>query len=292
MDYPDYRDIQQTFFTWFVADAGYFWEKAAQVGGLDQPGQPPFLVESPATSSLSAYRPLDISSLFLEFAETPLTREGILAFANRYGKLNPQQNVLITHPDGGSSLVLADSLSFWIDEIWYMKNTVQLWEWIQNKNWAALQKIISWTNDKKSVEYSFPPNRGASGSRSWGVLASPEKKPEIFARFPPGEVLLPARHLLQIWINKRLERYPVKPRMLMNAKNALEGYLIPSSLLSAMWLQLYLAAGGETKYKRCAVCGYWVDVTDKNRNWTRHPECANKSRVKKWSEKHKKNSGS
>lgn len=288
MDYLDYHDIQLVFFTWDVADAGYCWDDTARAGDLGKPGEPPFLVESPSTSSLFPYNPMDKQTLFLQFAETPLTKEGILQFANVHGKLHPTHDVLVSRPGKDNVLLRADSLSLWIGEIWYMKTAVQLWEWIKEKNWSALGKIISWDEHKKSVEYSLPPNGGASGSRSWGVLASPQRKPEIFARCHPGEVLLPARHLLQMWINKRLERYPVKPRLLMNAQNALEGRLIPSSLLSAMWLQFYLATIGETKYKRCAVCGHWSDVTGKNRNWTMHPDCANKARVKKWSEKNKK----
>lgn len=281
-------DIPQAFFVWYVADKGYYWDEDAQAGALGSAGQPPFLVDHPATSGLIPYSPLDKPELFLEFAETSPTREGILAFANKYGKLAPAHDVVTPQPGRGDVLLMADSLSLWLGEIWYMKKTAQLWEWLKAEDLKALRKIISWGRDNKSVEYTIVPEGEAPGPRSWGLLASPDKKGEVFARFRAGDVLLPAKYLLQVWINKKLQKYPARPRLLLNEKNELEGYLMPSSLLSALWLQFYFAAIGKSRYKRCSICGLWSDVTNKRATWSKHDECANRDRVARCREKKRK----
>jgi len=333
----EYMDIQQTYFVWYKADKGYYWDDEARVGGLfvktdnSRPStgpQPPFLVETPDTTGFIGYKPLDEPTLFLKFAEIQPTQEGILAFANSYGKLTLGETELLTpqysYPKdrqddkpwkhgnvmgryeqrdgkmyGGG---FGESLQFWREEIKYMRWTVQVWEWLKNRDTKSLRKVIFWPKNNNSVGYVLADKEvleGYSSARNifkdlgfkktfactMGQLASSDFKENIFARFRPGDVLLPAQYLVQSRINKKLEEYATKPRLLMNDENKLEPYLMPENLLAAMWLQFYLAAIGEKKYKRCSICGLWADVTDKRRNWSKHSDCANQARVRKYREK-------
>jgi len=56
----------------------------------------------------------------------------------------------------------------------------------------------------------------------------------------------------------------------------------PKDLLTAMWLQFYFTASGHYKFKRCEECKEWEDVSNKSKNWTMHPPCANKRRVREF----------
>lgn len=274
MDYnADYADIQQTFFIWYRADRGYNWKEKVIIDDSDEPVQSLLLVENPHTTGYVGYWPLAETKLFLKFAETPPTKEGILAFANVYGKLNPVHGVFVPKKDGQSGLIFTDTLTSWQNEIHQIKQAVQIWEWLKDDNRNALRKVIVWSKDCKSVEYVV--------SEGLSIEVSSESKREVFARFPTGGVVLPAQHLIQILINKKLETHSIMPRLFMDDTNHLVGYLTPSSLLSAMWLQFYLAVIGEREYKRCSICGLWADTTEKRRNWNRHEECANRERVAK-----------
>jgi hypothetical protein len=342
----EYLDIEQSFFVWYRADRGYYWDEQARPGGLfaetrdHKPffpeedlspefrkklescptgPQPPFLIETPETTGFIGSRlPEEKPTLFLEFADTPPTREGILDFANAYGPLTYGETEVLTprysYPKGQEEKkpwkhgvpgsydqgdgqiyggVFSDSLGFWLNEIRDMRWTVQVWEWLVNQDTVALERVIHW--DKEGVRYVLTDWEALSGSTAdimgqikaarapcaWGVLASKDHHGEILARFRQGDVLLPAQYLIQSRINKKLQKLVVRPRLLMNDHNQLEPYLCPENLLAAMWFQFFRAATGEKQFRRCSICGLWADVTEKTKKWSKHPECANRERVRR-----------
>ena len=57
---------------------------------------------------------------------------------------------------------------------------------------------------------------------------------------------------------------------------------VPENLLAAMWYQFLQTITGEKKFKRCAVCNNWEDVTYKKATWKQHPECGNRKRVNRY----------
>lgn len=311
---------KQTYFVWYRADKGYYWDNGARPGGLFKAGKekpyipdmtappkdekikPPFLIEKPETTGFIPYTPLeDETTLFLVFSETPPNKEGILKFANQYGMLingetevlTPQYSHLKDAPptwQHGNTLggyeqkdgriyrgVWGESLKFWQDEINYMHQTVQVWEWLLNHDMESLKKAISWNHDFQ-ISYTLDTEKG---------FIDRDFHSDIFARFKPGDVLLPAQYLIQLRINKKLDEYATSPHLLMNEENKLETYLMPKNLLAALWLQFHFAAAGIKRFKRCTVCGEWEDVTTKNRNWSKHPACAARERVNKYREKQK-----
>jgi hypothetical protein len=78
--------------------------------------------------------------------------------------------------------------------------------------------------------------------------------------FRPDDVVIPARFLVQDWINKQLKgnagphlRYDVR-----TGRQVLQ--ILPSTLLSAMWLQFAQSIAGDKKHHLCPVCGRWFEV--------------------------------
>ena len=67
----------------------------------------------------------------------------------------------------------------------------------------------------------------------------------------------------------------------MDEDGLLRKTLMPMSLLSAMWYQLYLAVIGEIKLRQCAICGKWESMEGHRVNWSKHAACANNERVKR-----------
>jgi hypothetical protein len=67
----------------------------------------------------------------------------------------------------------------------------------------------------------------------------------------------------------------------MDEDGLLRKTLVPTSLLSAMWYQLYLAVIGEIKLRRCAICWKWENMEGHRVNWSKHAACANNERVKR-----------
>lgn len=281
----------------------------------------PFLIETPETTGFYQTRPIEEEpTLFLKFAETEPTPKGILEFANKYGPITTGKDISAprySHPkdrpqeapwkhgvrgtaDIGDGLVYAvvrgDSLRFWLEELQDMRWTVQLWEWLKDEDIYSLSKIIYWFKDSERIGFcltdkdtllSYPSaeevakNAHMSGKRVIAGWLATKEHDAIFSRFRPGDTLLPAKYLLHGLINKRLETHRIIPRLLLNDNNELVPYLVPENLLAAMWLQFFKAITGETKYKRCAICGKWEDATEKRRNWSVHRECANRERVRK-----------
>lgn len=204
-------------------------------------------------------------------------------------------------------MVGGESLSAWLKEIRDMALTLKIWEKLDDQNVEALRQVIYWGKDNEGVQYVLADketladlyaNYLKSGELrleltskyGFGWLAfKDDHHSEIFDRFRPGDVILPARYLVQSRINEKLKEHTSKPRLLMNDENQLSPYLYPDDLLAAMWLQFFQAVTGERDLRRCAVCGLWAEMTNKNRNWTRHRECGNRERVYRSREKKKAN---
>ena len=313
MHQPDqYLDFEQSAFTWFRADRGYYFDDKAR---LEDPkplmnqtpqkkSEPPYLLETLETTGFIRSRVIEQElALFLKFAEVQPTKENTLAFANEYGMLTPGKSlctpkysylkgkkaprkhgiaILSEKKDDKRvyGVVYGESLNFWKKELHDMALTVKVWEWVKNQDISALTEVIHWNKDGTGVNCKL--------DKAGGWLASNDYHQEVFARFRQGDILLPAKYLVQSRINKKLRQHTTRPRILLGNNNRLEPYFMPESLIAAMWFQFFQAAVGETKFKRCLICGQWADVTQKNRNWSKHPECANRERVRKNWEKNRK----
>jgi len=175
------------------------------------------------------------------------------------------------------------------------------------KNSPMLSQVIRWTNDDNiqylfgelgdiatfsstGIQYDSNGNcltdlKGYIVPRSHRLFDKPQH--DLFKRIAKNDYFLPAQFIIQQIINKNLDQYPVKPRLLMDKNNTLKQFFVPSSLLSCMWFQFFQVVTGERKIKQCAYCGQWENITNKYASWKYHSHCGNKARVKKHRERQK-----
>lgn len=291
----------QAYFEWLVPDEGFIWKDKMKVA-LPKKGEPqpkgPFLMQSPDTTRLTRTFPLEESPhLFTEFAKLGPDEKSILEWASLHGNL--EEGVWIT-PTGKKKAIIQTftfgvAYGFWQGEITEMSCYLKLWEALERKDKKALAEYIEWEDEKKIIchfkDIKHPPEIAkALGSDSWrGVLATADSKPDLFRLFVYPDTVLPARHLLQREINEQIGKHGVIPRLLINNKaGLLDSYLMPQSLIAAMWLQFYYVAAREWRFKMCPICGRYENVTGRREDWTRHEKCAAKIRARKSYQENKK----
>lgn len=273
--------IDSAFFVWKKTDKGYCWDDSLE---QKEKFKDEVLIESPESTSYWNYYPLDdYPTLFLDFAGIEPTKENILEFVNQYGLLTESFYDKFTGSNKWG--VRADGLRICQGEIRIMQEAVYLFELLKNSNLEELKKIFHWElNDESSkvtgIRYTHT-IKDSAGIYKNGHWILPQTNPQIFPRFIVNDPVLPARVILQRIINDQLKKYPVRPRLLLDDSNKLQQYLFPTSLLAAMWYQLYQAIAIGKKFKRCAYCGKWVDVTDKPYNWKACKKCSDRVRSKR-----------
>ena len=275
----------------------------------------PFLIESPKSTGLIDTDPLKESNLFLKFAALEPEPESIKNFADEYGLLTRGfflRTPAYSYPKGedkskpwrhGGCLTLDEDSSklktfgivqgepfaFWRYAIAHIKAATTIWEMLGNEDLAALEPMIFWDSEEDSVRVMVPLVFKNYSMVHPIDVASWDYRPAVFERLRRGDVVKPAKLALQEIINKNLWSLNVNPTLTLDDEGGLAPYFYPQTLLAAMWFQLFQAVIGEKKYKRCELCGLWEDVTDRTAKWKKHPECANRDRVKRSRENKGKN---
>jgi hypothetical protein len=114
------RNDERYMARWWKSDLSFFARPDAPSNGIK--------ILRPRTSRTTSFDLFQSGpSVFLEFAQTPTTAEGIKAFADRYGLL--MQDGLWTH-----------DVNSWVATIREMRRTVRLWE--KSKTTGDFTKII------------------------------------------------------------------------------------------------------------------------------------------------------
>lgn len=262
------------------------------------------------------------TDLFLEFASLNLTRQAILGFANKYGLLRQKAVELVSTDDSLSASdikkrfclldlteenafhVYGEPLDFWQPAIRRMKWTVALWELLKEEDEQALRRVIHWTKKGDKISYILADEEILDRySTAAEVMAAAKKSgfPHIVddliskketiqkLKLKPGDVLLPAKLVIQKRINLELSvpdfghrQNNIQLYLLLEEDNSLVSSFEPKDLLTAMWLQFYFTASGHYKFKRCVECRDWADISNSSKNWTMHPACANRKRVREF----------
>lgn len=262
------------------------------------------------------------TDLFLEFASLKPTRQAAQDFANKNGLLRDSPVQLISTDKSlsnndikkhfrvlefmsNSFYVYGETLDFWQAAIRRMKWTVAVWESLKDEDEQALRRIIHWTNNGDKIRYILADEEILDQySTASEVMAAAEKVafPNVVddlidnkdtiqkLKLKKGDILLPAKLVIQRRINLELSvpelartlQNTVKLRLWLEENNSLVSSFEPKDLLTAMWLQFYFTASGHYTFRRCDYCHDWVDVSNKNKNWHMHKECANKKRVEEF----------
>ena len=149
-------------------------EKGAILAGTRNPrwlSKPwPLLVEAEGATKIR-YRPFrEATGLFKEFSETPTTRSGIIAFAERYGPLGQWLDYRDgAKPAKGEPRHRADGVSGWVDEIRDVGNTLRLWtqsfadaqdnarKIVNGKLRELVAPQLEWTRSGASLQLSYAP---------------------------------------------------------------------------------------------------------------------------------------
>jgi hypothetical protein len=195
----------------------------------------------------------------------------------------------------------ADPWIFWYQEQKELSFTTMLWEMLGKRD-PRLNGIIMWAHEGQRIyvykikkelldEIDFEKFRTdedyllehtTSRALMFDIRSgSDEGKAWIarYCRFP--DVINAASIYIQSTINSKLSEYSLQVKFQMDQDGMLHKTLMPTSLLSAMWYQLYLAVIGEIKLRRCAICRKWENMEGHRVNWSKHAACANNERVKR-----------
>ncbi len=237
-------------------------------------------------------------TLYLEFADTPLTTDGVVAFADRYGRLSDgwdfrdaivfrsryQEEHLeslpcfhefdvITEPEFRYSIE-AMPVGAWHQEIQLFRLAIELWRGIKTRDNAGLKRFMELRNQKLYLSLPFDPVTphslldGLSESYEWQDLFQlvVDDEPgypfeiEVLDRGLRRDASLVslASELLRVLVNRNLQES--HPRLGLKGDGQLEILFVPNDLLSALWLQFSLAIQGLKEYKVCPSCGEWFGI--------------------------------
>jgi hypothetical protein len=261
-------------FLWRVAEGGYSWVDSLPGFEPHQQRQPYLTDDRPIGAAgfrVLRYQPLAaFSGMFRVFADTQPSRDGIKAFADRFGPLGgdiAERIPLYDQPHaGGVPLGTGEPLSAWSDEILTMRYAIDIWEAARTGDVASLECVINWKPDGSGVEIAGHPGvpRGqlpeapARVERAW--IASTHLGDDVLGRFVPGDLVKPALHCVQSKINEKLEGR-ASPRLLWDAKRERLGlYIVPDGLVGALWLQFARAVERDSRFRQCAECALWFEL--------------------------------
>ena len=257
-----------------LAKSGYAWVKARSA--LD-PSQSPcwFLTDGHPIGAVGLhvieYQPLvAFPGLFRVFADTEPARDGIKAFADRFGPLGRTVEKPIPLDDQRNAkevlLGMGESLADWHHEILTMRLAIDIWEAVRRGDVNLLGQLILWNDDGSGVRImSHPeltdrqlPDRPAYVERAW--IANTHHGDDVLGRFVRGDLVKPALHYVQSTINQHLENR-IGARLLWDTKRArLDLYTSPVDLIGAVWLQFARAVERDSKFRQCAECGTWFEL--------------------------------
>lgn len=191
------------------------------------------------------------TGLFVEFAHVDATPDGVIAFANQYGALGLTQMVIVGNRQEKKKPVYdGEAIAAWLTEI------------------AAVRRLWQiWSEDKKpEITFRTAPEsifaEWASGSE---VVVHRATDPDRYERLrgKPAEL---AQHYLKNKVNAKLREYPATARLMYeNARGALGLFIVPSSLIAAIWWQFARAIDGNHQYRSCKNCGKWFEVGGSSR---------------------------
>jgi hypothetical protein len=213
-----------TRFLWRVAVRGYQWTADDYLF-------------APEGSRFREYAPLeDFTGLFRAFAETPITMNGLLGFANKFGHLGT-----------GAGGVGGD-----IDDEWESRS---------DADWQGLDHTEkSGRPDWEDMDFWCEQiGRMRDCVRTWDKVQNGKADQQAMLR-------------LQVTVSNSL-RGRVRVAFGRDPEQRVGGFLlqiVPNTLLGALWLQLAETISGYKQHRACAACGNWFEVSPEKFRKSRH----------------------
>jgi hypothetical protein len=278
----------------------------------------PFLVEKRLSIMRVPFEPLADDRLFAQFSDITPDEGSFIVWADEYGRLvdagsNARYSYdFILSPyttgderghDAGLSdtagrvveknglryqVTKPDPLSFWKQEHRDLSLAVMLWEMASDDD-PRLNGMLEWREDTGRV-YVYPVPRHRLNEVDFRRMGKDRGYSPNFV-LPPRRIenYRPQRFnakkaalaYVQREINKKMKLYPLTIRFETDERGGIHRIIEPTSLLSAMWHQFFLAQTGEIRLRRCSICGKWENMNEHRETWSKHKNCANYARVKK-----------
>lgn len=207
--------------------------------------QPPFIAFN--GSSKRYYAPLRKNpAMHRTFCEIN-GNAGIIEFAASYGMLGFGRSYTVRKwGTQHSTIMFIESAPRWRHDLTELKRMVHLWDMVKNKRISLLAALISRGDD--GIYITLGRRREIiDGGES--MLA---RKWDLEGEQPLDAAL----HYLSVSINKKVTG-SIFPTMLPNYQKKV--YLLPGTLLAAMWLTLLWEIIGEPRPQRYPGCGEWFD---------------------------------
>jgi hypothetical protein len=270
-------------FCWYVQPGAYRWEPAPGIRDEDDEPTPPGISvgawDPGRAGQLRRYAPLrDQTGLFLLFAETPPTPQGILGFASRFGLLysaRTTQRPRRSRPRrGGEEVVevLAEHYEpheSWASEILTMRLAVDVWRWLEAGDSARLARHLRWhgrPGEPATVEVVSDPDLPDDAPHEplrqgirFVVSVSPERV-EAVGRVRPEEPEVPCLLWLELLLAEMLAGR-LSTRFVLAGPGERRLAVLPGRLVDAMWLQFGQAVCQHKRYRRCSVCQDWFELS-------------------------------
>jgi hypothetical protein len=259
-----------------VFDGGYRWTEGRHLqnqslgndAGLVEAAEsylvPAIAWRPEAQVTLRAYEPPD--NFFLTLVETADTLEALKLFADEYGLLGQDRELVAVKGLQSARAVPADRLTTWLDFLAELSAAVELLRRVQEArrldSAGPLEDVVRWDGtDSVWYNYSSPERQ------PFTPIAHHEYHPEVLSMFAPGDLLGPAQYHFQDIVNAhlrgglsgQLRRLP--PEGGQPSKLGL--FFQPDSLAVFLWFQLAGAADAAKKIRRCVECGRWLVMAPK-----------------------------
>jgi hypothetical protein len=254
-------------FVWTAPAGGYRWAVAVVPGESRRTALQRVLIRADAPDGPAGrqYHPLnDKPALFRVFGELEPSQDAILGFANEYGTLGSGKPVHLAETEGAPA-VIGEPIHLWLDQLAQMRQVIALGEGIHALNRQLLERFIHWQKDEAGRPLVFFEDRSVPADprlppRHRRPIASDDFHPELLARLPPGDVVLPAKIIHQWMVNENLQGR-VSPMELHRLDDwSAQFRLVPAELLGALWIQVHEAYVANKALRRCTGCGGWFAV--------------------------------
>lgn len=212
-------------FLWKVAIKGYQW--GDDVTGPSPHTRVPGPVLLPIVWEFSTYQPLkEQSGLFRTFATTPLTMDGIRAFANKYGLLG----------EGGRAWGLQPS------------------------------NECMFRSDKERSDYERTFERISMPQRfqDWrDAIVKMQRAVDLLDQIRANAADVNVAKSFESKVDSQLRSQRVVPRCEIDPRPPLHMvlHLVPNTLGGAMWLQLAQAAAENKDYRACRECTRYFELS-------------------------------
>jgi len=265
------------YFEWHVADQGYGWLKTNDP--LKRLESNEYLTDDwkaeTVLGRVRRYHPLtEFTGLCRTLADTSPDRDSVQQFADRYGPLlgGSGDAIVLPHRPSekgqrkGHLIGIGEPLNVWHSAIMKLREVMDIWDKVQNRDLEALQAHINWREKLVTFEshpdhsiHDFPKDKPFPKTGAW--IAGEKYRPDVFQSFARGDLIGPAIAHIQRVVNENLKD-GAAPRLLWNNdQTAVSVHLVPKNLLGAIWLQVASAIERESSFRQCVQCGTWFEVS-------------------------------